>query len=154
MVAVAGNTQFNVGDNFTALKANAYPRGCFSYAVNTASINLTTSPVLMMSINWTAESTRIYRISYYEPQILLPSTPATVDMTIRVDNAVGAQVAKSTYSSSTTTTHLFSSVILTGLNGPVTYAGCLVASSVTGTPSATRGATQNAVLLVEDIGGT
>jgi hypothetical protein len=154
MPSVAGNTQFNVGDNFTALKANAYPRGCFSYAVNTASINLTTSPVLMMSITWTAESTRIYKITYFEPQILLPTSPATVDMTIRVDNAAGAQVAQSRISSPTTTTDLFCSVILTGLSGLKTYAGCLVASSTTGTPSATRGATQNALMFIEDIGGT
>jgi hypothetical protein len=154
MPSVAGNTRFSVGDAFTTVKANAFPRGCFSYTLNDASINLTTSAVLMSSVTWTAESTRIYKITYYEPQILLPTSPATVDMTIRVTNAAGAQVAQSRISSPTTTTDLFCSVILTGLSGSVTYAGCLVASSTTGTPSATRGATQKSVMLVEDIGGT
>jgi len=153
MPSVAGNTRFSPGDSFTTTKANAFPRGCFSYTLNDASINLTTSAVLMSSVTWTAESTRVYKITYYEPQILLPSS-GNVDMTIRVTNAAGAQVALTRAAGGITTTDLFCSVILTGLSGTTVYAGCLLASSISGTPSATRGATQKSVMLVEDIGGT
>ena len=153
MPSVAGNTRFSVGDNFTTTNANAYPRGCFSYFENKTGINLTTSAVLMSVINWTAESTRIYKITYFEPQILLPSS-GNVDMTIRVTSAAGTQVALTRAAGGPTPTEMLCSVVLTGLSGAVTYAGCLLASSTAGTPSATRSATQSSLMLVEDIGGT
>lgn len=155
MVAVAGNTRFSVGDNFTKPLANAFPRGCFSYSVQTSSSTLSLTNTAYSQVNWTAESTRVYRITYFEPQVLLPSPAgAYVDMTIRVNLATGTQVALARSSSPITTCDMVCSVILTGLSGSVTYVGCLVASSLTGAPTATRSATQQSVMLVEDIGGT
>jgi len=154
MPSVAGNTRFSVGDNFTTTNANAFPRGCFSYFENKTGINLTTSAVLMSIVNWTAESTRIYKITYFEPQILLPSSGGNVDMTIRVNIPTGTQVALTRAAGAPTPTEMVCSVVLTGLSGAVTFVGCLLASSTMGTPSATRSATQSSLMLVEDIGGT
>ena len=78
-------------------------------------------------------------------------------MTIRVSDsggAIGTQVALTRAAGGPTPTEMLCSVILTGLSGAVYYAGCLLASSTAGTPSATRSATQSSLMLVEDIGGT
>jgi hypothetical protein len=109
-----------------------------------------------MSVSWTAIANRNYKITYFEPQILTPSVAnGFVSATIRLTNAAGAAYSV-TYCQTNSATPMTqiggASVIKTFSAGTVTIVGCLVASSTTGTPVATRDATAPAYLLVEDMG--
>jgi hypothetical protein len=109
-----------------------------------------------MSVTFTAVAGRNYKLSYFEPGILLPTVSGgAITGTIRFTNAAGG-VYQTTYlqnnSATAYTTGMFTNIVTTVTAGSVTLVGCLVTSSISGTPTATRTASQLAYLLVEDIG--
>jgi hypothetical protein len=127
-------------------------------ATSTTSYTVTTSAAIAtgMTATFTAVANRNYKITYFEPQILTPSVAnGFVSATIRLTNAAGAAYSV-TYCQTNSATPMTQmgggSVITTFSAGSVTLVGCLVASSTTGTPIATRASTALAYILVEDIG--
>jgi hypothetical protein len=157
-MAITPNTTFVTGAVFTADQANRFPFGNVALATSTTSYTITSSIAIAtgMSVSWTAIANRNYKITYFEPQILTPSTAnGYVRATIALTNAAGTafQVTYCQTNSATPMTQMGGgSVIKTFSAGTVTIVGCLVASSTAGTPVATRDATAPAYLLVEDMG--
>jgi len=154
--AIAGNTSFSSLSVFRSIHANEFPRGTLVYSTKTTSTALATSPgTTEFTVTWTAESSRVYLLTYFEPDVLhtTQSGPVNTDQTIRVTNASGAQVALTRHASIGTRSRMLCMAILTGLTGSVTYAGCLLTASTTGAPTANRDATTPAYMTVEDIGG-
>ena len=151
---VKGNIHFSTYP-FRSIEANRFPRGTLAYSTKTTSSALLTSTTAEFTVTWTAESSRVYLLTYYEPDVKHTtfSGPVDTDQTIRVTNAAGAQVALTRHNRIGIRTRMLSMKLLTGLSGSVTYAGCLLTASLTGTPTANRDATQPAYMMVEDIGG-
>jgi hypothetical protein len=153
--SILGNTSFTFVNVFRSSSATKFPRGTFSYASATTDRLLDSTATSDVSVTWTAESSRVYLLTYSEPQVKVTnfSGPVNTDMTIRVDNTVGAQVALTRHAMLGVTSPMLCMVILTDLSGPVTYAGCLRTASTSGTPTAFRSATSPAYMTVQDIGG-
>lgn len=152
--AVDGNTNFS-SSPFRSLNANKFPRGTLSYATATTNRVLNTTATSDVSVTWTAEFNRIYLLTYFEPFVehTTQSGPVNTDMTIRVNNTAGAQVALTRHACIGNDSRILCMAILTSLTGSVTYAGCLLTASTTGTPTAFRAVTYPAYMAVEDIGG-
>lgn len=62
------NTQFTSGAIYTAQQANNFPRGVMATTPRITSANFTAEGVDIVSTFFTADSTRLYRITYYSPQ--------------------------------------------------------------------------------------
>ena len=157
-MAISPNTTFVAGAVYTANQANAFPFGIVALATSSTPYTVGSSVGIAtgMSVSWTAIANRNYKITYFEPQILTPSVAnGFVSATIRLTNAAGAAYSV-TYCQTNSATPMTQmgggSVIKTFSAGTVTIAGCLVASSTTGAPVATRAAEALAYLLVEDLG--
>jgi hypothetical protein len=152
--AISGNTNFSTNP-FLSLQANKFPRGTLSYATATTNRVLATSATSDVSVTWTAEIDRVYLLTYFEPFVehTTASGPVNTDMTIRVTNTAGAQVALTRHACIGNDSRILCMAILTSLTGSVTYAGCLLTASTTGTPTAFRAVTYPAYMTVEDIGG-
>lgn len=157
-MTITPNTTFVSGAVLTAAQMNALPFGNVALATSTTTFTVASSVGIAtgMSVSWTAIANRNYKITYFEPQILTPSVAnGFVSATIRLTNAAGTaySVTYCQTNSSTPMTQMGGgSVIKTFSAGTVTIVGCLVASSTTGTPVATRDASAPAYLLVEDMG--
>lgn len=155
-VSIAGNTSFYGPYPFRAIDANRFPRGTLSYLTATTNRLLATgTPTSDVSVTWTAEWSRVYLLTYFEPYVKHTtfSGPVNTDQTIRVNNAVGAQVALTRHASIGNNSRMLCMAILTNLTGLVTYAGCLLTANTAGTPTAFRDATYPAHMTVQDIGG-
>lgn len=153
---IAGNTSFTFTPYpFRSIDANRFPRGTLVYSTKTTTSALQTSTTAEFTVTWTAESSRVYLLTYYEPDVKHTtfSGPVNTDQTIRVDNAAGAQVQLTRHSAIGIRTRMLCMELLTGLSGSVTYAGCLLTASTTGSPNANRDVTYPAYMMVEDIGG-
>ena len=157
-MAISPNTTFVSGAVLTAAQQNSFPFGVVALATSSTAYTVGTSVGVAtgMSVSWTAIANRNYKITYFEPRVLTPSViNGFVSATIRLDNAAGAAYSL-TYCQTNSATPMTQmgggSVIKTFSAGTVTIAGCLVASSATGTPVATRSAESLAYLLVEDLG--
>jgi hypothetical protein len=152
---IAGNTSFSFVSVFRSSAATKFPRGTLSYSTATTNRVLATSATSDVSVTWTAELNRVYLLTYFEPFVehTTASGPVNTDMTIRVDNTAGAQVALTRHACIGNDSRILCMAILTSLTGSVTYAGCLLTASTTGTPTAFRAVTYPAYMTVEDIGG-
>lgn len=157
-MTITSNDIFTSGQILSATECNNFPFGNVALATSTTPYTVTSSIAIAtgMSVSWTAIANRNYKITYFEPQILTPSVAnGYVRATIALTNAAGTafQVTYCQTNSATPMTQMGGgSVIKTFSAGTVTIVGCLVASSTTGTPIATRDATAPAYLLVEDMG--
>lgn len=157
-MAITPNTTFVAGDILTAAQQNNFPRGVMATASSTTNYVLTTSSVIAtgMTVTFTAVANRNYRITYYEPQVSSPSTLSGSSASeIRITNAAGTRLQTSTVQNETAVSvnaNLNNIYVGTLTAGSITIVGCLFATSTTGTPTATRGATQPAQITVEDIG--
>jgi hypothetical protein len=74
-MAINPNTQFSSGAVFTADQANRFPRGIMGYATSTTSQNLTTTSTIStgMTVTFDAETGRLYKVTYLEPEAQTPS---------------------------------------------------------------------------------
>jgi len=152
-MAISPNTNFTVGAVFTSAQANAFPRGIMAY--NTASSSdstVTAEEVQISSVTFTAETGRLYKISYYEPGFG-SSTAAAMTMRIRITNIAGAiQQQGIVYNTGAQQQNGFITNIIGFTTGSTTLVATLQNS--TGTGSANRSGTAQAILMVEDIGPT
>ena len=159
-MAINPNTAFSSGAVFTADQANRFPRGVMAKATNAANnYTLTTSVAIAtgMTVTFTADTLRLYKITYYEPYVETSTagSGSTTTLTIRPTNAAGTAI-QSGFAASVSAVKSVDSVgligLVSGISGSVTYVGCGVTSSTTGTPLLQRTGTAVATLLVEDMG--
>jgi len=151
-MAIAPNTDFFTGYTLTATQLNAFPRGVVARGVATSSdTTITAEEVQIICSPFTAVANRYYKITYYEPCLFFNSgSTSTITGRIRLTNLAGAvQQTSSTFVFSTAED--MSCVAVTTLTaGTTNFVATL--NSPGGTATASRGATQYAFLLVEDIG--
>ena len=158
-MATTPNTTFVAGAVLTAAQQNNFPRGLITQATSTTSYTLTTSTAIAtgMTVTWTAEANRLYRISYREPSAETSTVSgSTTTMSLRLTNAAGVLLNASfigTPAAAKLQCGMETDYIYTPAAGSVTVVGCGSTSSTTGTPVFTRNALYGARITVEDIGG-
>ena len=156
-MAINPNTDFSPGAVFTAGQADRFPRGVMARAVSTTGYALTTTNAQAtgMSVTFTAEAGRFYKITYYEPQAQTPSVLGN-SMTFLRQSTVGGTILGNSVIVNETSTNDQSVLIIvktmTFSAGSVTLLGTAQTSSTTGAPQLIRDAGREALLLVEDIG--
>ena len=155
-MAISPNVDFVAGAILTATQQNQFPRGVMATASSSTTyvLTLATAVATGMTVTFTAVANRNYRITYYEPQIGVPTVAAgAVTTEIRITNAAGTQLQKGLISGpSAASGSLTNTYVGTLTAGSITIVGCAFANSLTGAPELTRGATRPAQLTVEDIG--
>jgi len=157
-MAINPNTDFSSGAVLTAAQQNRFPRGVMALATSTTSYVVTTTETIAtgMTVTFTAVANRYYKVTYYEPTITTPSTLlGYVASRIRLTNAAGTAYQLQYSQTNAATSYTIGNnnfFVGTFSAGSVTLVGCLVANTITGTPTAGRSSTQVAYLVVEDIG--
>ena len=155
------NTQFSSGAVYTADQANRFPRGIMGYATSTSSQNLTTTSTVStgMSVTFDAETDRLYKVTYLEPEAQTPSV-ANGETTIAVKLTDATTTALSVSALKTPSADKLENQMTTitiqdfATAGSKTFVGVHSCSSTTGTPQLQRSATRQAIIIVEDIGPT
>lgn len=156
-MAISPNDNFTAGQILTATECNQFPRGIMARATSTTSYTLTTTETIAtgMTVTFTAEADRYYRITYFEPQAQTASTSSNTTATIRQTNAAGTVLNQTLFQNESAVTDQ-SGMICVSTNtftaGSVTIVGCAKCTFTTGAPSMIRSASVIALLLVEDIG--
>ena len=154
---MALNNAFTVGQTLTAAECNNFPFGVAAFDSDASNYNLTTTLTIVpgLTATWTADSTRLYKITYYEPQCQTSTVASYINLQLRQTSAVGTQL-QSTFvqnetavSTSTGQTCIF---IGTFASGSVTVYPCALSSSITGTPRLVHSGTTRAFIIVEDVG--
>lgn len=145
-------TTVTAGSVWTAADVNKLPRGLMTEVVTSSTTDSSvTAEEVELTVTWTAETNRLYRIRYIEPQLGGSST-TTCTIRLRQTNLTGT-VLNSTALGITSTTLSFigicEAVQVIGA-GSQTVVATLQFSAGTGT--ATRSATRLALLTVEDVG--
>jgi hypothetical protein len=154
------NDQFISGQIFTASNANRFPRGVMAYATSATSQTLATTSTIAtgMSVTFTAEANRLYKITYQEPEVQTPTVALGNSIcTIKLTNAAATAYAVSiiqTPSAAQTASEVTTMTIQSFAAGSITIVGACSTSSLTGTPKLERSATRLALIMVEDIGPT
>jgi hypothetical protein len=145
-------TNVTAGSVWTAAQVNRLPRGLMTEVVtSTTTDSSITSEEVELTITWTAETNRLYRIRYVEPQ-LGGSSATTCTIRLRQTNISGT-VLNSTALGITSTTLSFIGIceaVQTIASGSQTVVATLQFSAGTGT--ATRSSTRFPMLTVEDVG--
>ena len=157
-MAINPNTDFTPGAIFTAGQADRFPRGVVARAISETNYTLTATTAIAtgMSVTFTAEADRYYKITYYEPQGQTPNLATNNSQTtLRVTNASGTILGNSVIINETNNIDQAQLIIVTTRTfsaGSVTLVGCGLTSSTNGSPSFIRDSGRQALLLVEDIG--
>jgi hypothetical protein len=155
-MAISPNTNFTSGQILTATAANQWPRGVMARAVSTTNFTLTTGPIQAtgMTVTFTAEANRYYKITYYEPQGQTPDVAGNTQSRLFITNTAGTEIGNSVLLTSgfkfqqamtITKTRTFTA-------GSVTIIGTGETTSTSGSPVFVRDASREALLLIEDIG--
>ena len=156
-MAISPNTTFSAGAIFTANQANAYPFGVCGQDSTSSDTTLTTTltAVVGLSLTWTADISRLYKITWFEPQCKTATVASYINLQLRQTNAAGTQL-QSTFvqnvSAVSTTTGQTCIFIGTFASGSTTVVPCALSSSITGTPLLNRSGTTRAFIIVEDVG--
>jgi hypothetical protein len=154
------NDQFISGQIFTASNANRFPRGVMAYATSATSQTLATTSTIAtgMSVTFTAEANRLYKITYQEPEVQTPTVALGNSIcTIKLTNAAATAYAVSiiqTPSAAQTASEVTTMTIQSFAAGSTVIVGACSTSSLTGAPKLERSATRLALIMVEDIGPT
>ena len=149
---MALNTTFTSGAVYTAAQANNFPFGVAGKAQKTTATSVTTTEtdISGMSVTWTADSTRLYRISV--AGIARTTSAGNIYITVSITDSANA--AKQLVRNGATTTdmrfELTGFVYESGLSGSVTRKLRVAMSSGTGEIEA--GSTFPLQMIVEDIG--
>jgi hypothetical protein len=149
---MALNTNFVTLSPVSAAQMNNFPRGVAGKAQKTSSTSITTTDtdISGMSVTWTAESTRLYRISV--ACIARTTSAGNLYMTVSITDSANA-VKQLLRNGATTTDMRFEVtgfVYESGLSGSVTRK--LRAVMVSGTGEIEAGSTFPLQMIVEDIG--
>lgn len=151
-MTVSPNTAFTAGAVLTAAQQNRFPRGLMTEVVTSSTTDTSvTAEEEELSVTFTAEANRLYRVVYIEPAL---SGTSVTSATFRLrQTSVTGTVLNSTVVAISNTALTFSgfveSVATIGA-GSQTIKATLQFSAGTGT--ATRSATRLAMLYVEDLG--
>jgi hypothetical protein len=154
------NDLFVSGQIFTASNANRFPRGVMAYATSATTQTLATTSTIAtgMTVTFTAEANRLYKITYQEPEVQTPTVALGNSIcTIKLTNAAATAYAVSiiqTPSAAQTASEVTTMTIQSFAAGSITIVGACSTSSLTGTPKLERSATRLALIMVEDIGPT
>ena len=155
------NTQFSSGAVFTADQANRFPRGIMGSATSTSSQNMSTSSTVStgMTVTFDAETDRLYKITYLEPEVQTPSVAAgesniAIKLTDASGTVFGAAILVTPTAAKTENQMNVIAIESFATAGSTTIVGTHIVSSTTGTPQLQRSATRQAIIMVEDIGPT
>mgnify|MGYP003647094016 CR=1 FL=1 len=156
---MALNNAFTVSQTLTATEMNNLPFGVADHTSSASDDTLSTSLTasLGMSVTWTADSTRLYKITYYEPQVRSSSVLSSyVDLELRQTNVSGTQLQQIFVGNVTaaviTTESATVTYIGTFSSGSRTVIGAALVSSTTGAPKLLRSGTSRAYIICEDVG--
>jgi len=155
---MAQNNAFVVGQTLTAAEMNLLPFGVCDTIGSSSNYTLTTTltQATGMTVTFTADSTRLYKITYYEPLVKMTTVSgAYVALELRQTTAGGTQLQSTLLTQgSTTQVNLMGMAMFVGTfaSGSVTVLGCALTSITTGTPQLVRSGTTRARIIVEDIG--
>lgn len=129
------------------------PRGSMAYNTVTSSDTTvtTTEEVQITGSSFTAISGRIYKITYYEPNVYGAGTANYLKLKIRQTDINGTLLVQATpYVAAVFSGGVMASSVISTLSGTVNFVATAQANS--GTNQCVRSSTQPAYLLVEDIG--
>ena len=155
---MALNDVFVVGQTYTAQECNNFPFGVAYFDSDASNYTLTTSLTAVTNLGpatWAADSTRLYKITYYEPQCQTSTVASYINLQLRETNAAGTPLQSTFVQNETavsTTTGQTCTYIGTFASGSVTVVPCALTSNTTGTPRLNHSATTRAFILVEDVG--
>jgi hypothetical protein len=141
------NTNFTAGQVLTAEQQNRFPRGLIGTSILNTDKSFTGIEDSGLTVTWTAESTRLYKISFSG---YITSTGAGITFSIFADGSNNE--LKSTLATVIASGQANHSAFLieSGLSGSVTRKIRLLNQTGTGTLKAS--ATNQASFMVEDVG--
>lgn len=154
-MAITNNVDFVAGAVLTAQQQNNFPRGIMSFAqVVTAGSATTVESVQITSSTFTAVANRYYRVTYYEPLVIIGgATPSYLGFRVRMTNLAGTILATEEPEAMPTPSdgQIVNFQFVTTFTAGSTV---LVATAYTGSNSASLygSATVRRQLIVEDLG--
>lgn len=155
---MALNNAFTVSQTLTAQEMNNLPFGVATFDSDASDYNLTTTLTAIPGLNpasWTADSTRLYKITWHEPECQTSTAASYINLQLRQTNAAGTQLQSTFVQNETavsTTTGQTCIYIGTFASGSVTVVPCALTSTLTGSPRLVRSGTTRAFIIVEDVG--
>ena len=149
-MAIAPNTTFTSGQILTAAQQNAFGFSTMQLQTKTTSDSpITTIATQITLSNFTAIANRNYKITYFEPVLFCSAGVGEATMTIKNGaTTIAVSIAAVSTSVSGQGNQIFITTFTAGtvsLTASLTYGGV-------GSLTASRSATRQAFLLVEDIG--
>ena len=149
-MAIAPNTTFTSGQILTAAQQNAFGFSTMQLQTKTTSDSpITTIATQITLSNFTAIANRNYKITYVEPVLFCSSGLGEATMTIKNG---ATTIAESIAAVSTSVSGQGNQIFITTFTaGTVSLTASLTYGGV-GSLTASRSATRQAFLLVEDIG--
>jgi hypothetical protein len=152
------NSVFTVGQTLKASEMNRLGFGVCAYASAASNYNITTTLTAVpdITVSWTADSTRRYKITYYEPQVASGTLANSyIGLALYLGSTAGTELNTTLYTigSATQITNGVTVMYVGGFaSGAKTVIGAAIASSTTGTPRLVHAGSQEPYILVEDIG--